>query len=425
MAGRVDDVELHALVAHRRVLGEDRDALLALEIHRVHHAVIDVLVRAKRAGLPEHGVNQRGLAVVDVRDDRDVSEVFSDRPWAASSVRTPPIFGCYDTAWMTTGPRLRSSSVAWVGPSTSIAFGSWFGRHLAARIRRRIGRAAAELVALRRVGERARAVLAEAVLAVQDHVPRPARAGRPERRLGHEDRDRLRDLARLHADRALAGEAGVDEARRLEAAHLDRARPRVDGVVAAREERRGAGLGVAGIAREDRQQLRAERVAERRREVAQRRAQVDRVAAVDHLEARDVERAGVEVAGRRVLERARAVVVARRVARVEDRRADDLLGGDVALVVRGGVRGRRRGGDRRSCRTWSGRSRRTRRCCRGRRRRSLVARRCRCWWRRPRPARARRRCPVTWVVGAVTVEPSAGALTVSAALAGRASCSGP
>ena len=75
VAGGVDDVELHAVVTDRRVLGEDRDALLALEIHRVHDAVIDVLVLAEGAGLPQHRVDERGLAVVDVGDDRDVAEV--------------------------------------------------------------------------------------------------------------------------------------------------------------------------------------------------------------------------------------------------------------------------------------------------------------------------------------------------------------
>ena len=39
------------------------------------HALVDVLVLAERAGLPEHGVDERRLAVVDVRDDRDVAEV--------------------------------------------------------------------------------------------------------------------------------------------------------------------------------------------------------------------------------------------------------------------------------------------------------------------------------------------------------------
>ena len=44
VAGGVDDVELDAVVTDRGVLGQDRDALLTLEVHRVHHAVVDVLV---------------------------------------------------------------------------------------------------------------------------------------------------------------------------------------------------------------------------------------------------------------------------------------------------------------------------------------------------------------------------------------------
>jgi hypothetical protein len=64
-----------AVVGDRRVLGEDRDALLALEVVRVHRALLDVRVLAEGAGLTEHRVHERGLAVVDVRDDRDVAEI--------------------------------------------------------------------------------------------------------------------------------------------------------------------------------------------------------------------------------------------------------------------------------------------------------------------------------------------------------------
>ena len=32
----------------------------------------------KRAGLPEHGVDQGGLTVVDVSDDGDVSQIWSE-----------------------------------------------------------------------------------------------------------------------------------------------------------------------------------------------------------------------------------------------------------------------------------------------------------------------------------------------------------
>ena len=78
VTGRVDDVEPDAGVVDRRLLGQDRDALLALEIARIHDPVDDRLVGAEGAGLAEHRVHERGLAVVDVRDDGDVAEVGAD-----------------------------------------------------------------------------------------------------------------------------------------------------------------------------------------------------------------------------------------------------------------------------------------------------------------------------------------------------------
>ena len=63
--------------AHGRVLGEDRDAPLALERVGVHHALGDDLVFAERAGLAEHLVDEGRLAVIDVRDDGDVADFHS------------------------------------------------------------------------------------------------------------------------------------------------------------------------------------------------------------------------------------------------------------------------------------------------------------------------------------------------------------
>ena len=74
VAGGVDDVDRHAPVANAALLGEDGDAPLTLEVVRVHHALGERLVVAKHARLPHHLVDERGLAVVDVSDDGDVSE---------------------------------------------------------------------------------------------------------------------------------------------------------------------------------------------------------------------------------------------------------------------------------------------------------------------------------------------------------------
>jgi hypothetical protein len=73
--GRVDDVDLDAAVHHGRVLGQDRDALLTLEVVRVEDQLADLLVGAEQPALLEQTVDQRRLAVVDVGDDRDVPDV--------------------------------------------------------------------------------------------------------------------------------------------------------------------------------------------------------------------------------------------------------------------------------------------------------------------------------------------------------------
>ena len=64
-----------AVIADAGVLGENRDAALALQLVRVHHALGHFFVGAEDAALPEHGVDQRGFAVVDVRNDGDVLRI--------------------------------------------------------------------------------------------------------------------------------------------------------------------------------------------------------------------------------------------------------------------------------------------------------------------------------------------------------------
>ena len=77
VAGRVHDVDVVILVFERGVLGADGDALFLLQIHRIHQAFLRrlVLVGAEGAGLFEQAIHERGLAVVNVRDDGDISNV--------------------------------------------------------------------------------------------------------------------------------------------------------------------------------------------------------------------------------------------------------------------------------------------------------------------------------------------------------------
>ena len=51
----------------------DRDAALALEVHRVEHLRFH-LARLQRAGQLEKAVGERRLAVIDVRDDREIAD---------------------------------------------------------------------------------------------------------------------------------------------------------------------------------------------------------------------------------------------------------------------------------------------------------------------------------------------------------------
>jgi hypothetical protein len=95
VAGGVDDVQRHLLavghlVPYGGVLGEDRDALLTLQVAGVHGALVHVLMGSEGAGLPQHRVDEGGLPVVDVGHDRDVAQVVTDRHEGALQV----IRGC-------------------------------------------------------------------------------------------------------------------------------------------------------------------------------------------------------------------------------------------------------------------------------------------------------------------------------------------
>ena len=89
MAGRVDEVELVGLavvrlVGHADGVGLDGDAALALEVHGVEHLGLH-LAGGERAGELEQAVGEGGLAVVDVRDDREVADV----AWVHGALREP------------------------------------------------------------------------------------------------------------------------------------------------------------------------------------------------------------------------------------------------------------------------------------------------------------------------------------------------
>ena len=77
MSGGIDDIDLGVSVHDGGVLGQNGDTALALQIITIHDAVVDDLVGAENARLTEELVDQSGLAVVNVGNDRDIPEIFS------------------------------------------------------------------------------------------------------------------------------------------------------------------------------------------------------------------------------------------------------------------------------------------------------------------------------------------------------------
>ena len=81
MARRIDQVELVLLaifggVHHADSMGLDRDSTLALEIHRIQHLGLHFPF-SDRAGKLEQAVGERGFSVVNMRDDREISDVLT------------------------------------------------------------------------------------------------------------------------------------------------------------------------------------------------------------------------------------------------------------------------------------------------------------------------------------------------------------
>jgi len=74
VARGVDDVDFRILIIDGCVLGENRDAALAFQVVRVHHAIRESFIGAECTGLTQHGIHERGFAMVDVGDDGDVAD---------------------------------------------------------------------------------------------------------------------------------------------------------------------------------------------------------------------------------------------------------------------------------------------------------------------------------------------------------------
>ena len=73
VTGGVDNVDLHSLITNTGRLGENRDSALALESIRVEDTFHNLFIGPENAALPQHGIYQSRLSVIDVSDDRYVT----------------------------------------------------------------------------------------------------------------------------------------------------------------------------------------------------------------------------------------------------------------------------------------------------------------------------------------------------------------
>ena len=83
MPGRIDQIEviglaIERLVLERRRLGLDGDPALFLDVHRVQHLGFH-LARLETATALDQAVGQGGLAMINVRNDRKISDVIHQR----------------------------------------------------------------------------------------------------------------------------------------------------------------------------------------------------------------------------------------------------------------------------------------------------------------------------------------------------------
>jgi len=74
VTGGVDQVDPNPFPLDRGRLRQDRDPSLSLLVVGVHHSVHKFLVVGEHPRGAQHGIDQRGLAMVDMRDKRDVAK---------------------------------------------------------------------------------------------------------------------------------------------------------------------------------------------------------------------------------------------------------------------------------------------------------------------------------------------------------------
>jgi hypothetical protein len=70
----IDDIDAVVIPVDGCVLRKDSDTAFALQIIGIHDSIGHCCPWSESPGLLQHLIDQRGLAMVDMRDDRDIAE---------------------------------------------------------------------------------------------------------------------------------------------------------------------------------------------------------------------------------------------------------------------------------------------------------------------------------------------------------------
>ena len=76
MPRRINNVDVVILVFERGVLRLDRDSFFFFEVHRVHDAFLDLLIRPKGPGLAKQLVDERRLSMVNMGNNCNITYTF-------------------------------------------------------------------------------------------------------------------------------------------------------------------------------------------------------------------------------------------------------------------------------------------------------------------------------------------------------------
>ena len=86
MARGIQNVNLYAIMHNGCIFGQNSDATLTLQVVGVHNALFHMLVRTENAALLQHSIHQSGLAMVNVGNNGNITNVVSNHGPILSSL---------------------------------------------------------------------------------------------------------------------------------------------------------------------------------------------------------------------------------------------------------------------------------------------------------------------------------------------------